>query len=116
MKDATEQITTLGQVIQTADNIDCEHSLYLPFDQKWGLETKALTVLLDSSGGGPEETEDDHPPEAAIREGLARAIGMDAVQDVVANLRQQMNEPTPVQLLEAFLFYYDNDAFIELAV
>jgi len=94
----------LGDVLDQADSLSSSDHLYLPFDEAWTLETRAG---LDPSTGL------DGMPEAALEAELEPAIGMDAVQDVVINARDQLGTPAPDQLLAAFLFYYDNDAFIE---
>ena len=45
--------------------------------------------------------------------GLLCCIGIQAVQQVVDNARQQLQNCSVEQLFDAFLYYYDNDAFIE---
>lgn len=64
--------------------------------------------MADNSIG---ETDD---VSAGTEQGLEYALGMDAVQDIVANAREQDPNVDLATLLKAFLFYYDHDAFMEL--
>lgn len=45
--------------------------------------------------------------------GLPLSIGIQDIQQVIDNARQQVEDYSIEQLFEAFLYYYDNDAFIE---
>ena len=45
--------------------------------------------------------------------GLLCCIGIQAIQQVVDNARQQLQNCSVEQLFDAFLYYYDNDDFIE---
>lgn len=40
------------------------------------------------------------------------ALRLADVEDIVANARAQKPAASEAELLEAFLYYYDNDAFI----
>lgn len=59
----------------------------------------------------------DEPPdpEIAVRNGLGRALQVAQVQDIVDNARQQRPRASDGELVEAFLFYYDRDAFIDFS-
>lgn len=74
--------------------------LFLSFEHPWALDTQcALTT------GEAEER-------LAEVQGMEYVMFMDAVHDVVANARRQRPDAPVEALLEALLFYYDNDAFI----
>ena len=59
------------------------------------------------------ESEDDEIPQIAKEMGLPLSIGIQDIQQVMDNARQQVEDCSIEQLFEAFLYYYDNDAFIE---
>ncbi|WP_338767687.1 hypothetical protein [Massilia sp. METH4] len=82
---------------------------YLP-DQPWTLETEGIFAKRDKHSNPGS---DDHIP--AIVDQLGASVTIDAagIEDVICNAKAQIDEPTPEQLLEAFTFYVDNDAFIE---
>lgn len=81
-------------------------ALYLPDDEAWGLETRG--AVLDED---PYD-ENDPVPLFALQHGLRRVLSVPQCQDIIANARAQVKLPTLDQLLSAFLFYYDHDAFI----
>ena len=45
---------------------------------------------------------------------LKYALNMAAAQDIVSNLKQQKQNITDDDLLNAFNFYMENDAFIDI--
>lgn len=99
----------LGRVLQEAEILDWRHALYLPFDEVWNSSTAC--AVLD-----PENTdESDDVPPFAKEQRLGYVLGISTVQDIVANARQQKHDSEIDDLMKAFLFYYDTDAFIVLS-
>ena len=41
-------------------------------------------------------------------------LSMDQIEDVIDNLKQQKAQPSEQELLEAIIFYYERDAFIDI--
>jgi hypothetical protein len=99
----SSEIKTLRQILRNQDCLDPGDFLFLPFDEVWKLETRCAVL---------HESDVDGLPQAAKDHGLGYAMGISAVQDVVWNAKAQDQSVTDSQLLEAFLFYYDHDAFI----
>jgi len=97
------RITTLGEVLGNDSRFNAEHFLYLPLDEVWQLGTKCAVLT---------ESDVDGVPDLAQENGLSYALGIAAIQDIVANAREQLSDPRLDQFLQAFLFYYDHDAFI----
>lgn len=60
-----------------------------------------------------EDDEDDVPREAKEKH-LMYALSIQTIQSIVSNLKQQMHDISENDLVEAFLYYYNNDAYIEL--
>ena len=78
------------------------------YQTHWQLETKAIICDPDDV-----ESEDDEIPKIAKEMGVPLSIGIQDIQQVIDNARQQVGDCSIEQLFEAFLYYYDNDAFIE---
>jgi hypothetical protein len=98
------QLTMLEAVLTDSGQRMFDRCLYLNFDDVWNLTSRAA-VLDDSDVGGT--------PEFAVENGLSYVLGTNELIDIIENARQQIREPSPSQLLEAFLFYYDQDAFVQ---
>jgi hypothetical protein len=109
----SDRLTTLGELLGEGDEgeeINVDQMLYLPFDRRWELDTPAVLSEGDPDG------EPDWLPPLALERGFEYALGTDAVSQVVSNALEQKPDASLETLLKAFLFYYDNDAFIELDV
>ncbi|MEL4252235.1 MULTISPECIES: DUF7716 domain-containing protein [Shewanella] len=55
----------------------------------------------------------------AFEDGLSRSdygylLNTDQIEDVIANLKQQKAQPSEQELLEAIIFYYERDAFVDI--
>jgi hypothetical protein len=101
----TNQLTNLSELLTKSEQIDPKRFVYLPMDEPWSLSTKCALLECSDIDGNPEFAEEH---------GLEYAIGADAIQSVAHNLKAQVPNPTERQLLEAFLFYYDNDAYLSV--
>lgn len=45
---------------------------------------------------------------------MKKLVDVQLIQAIVQNISEQKKDFTDEDLLEAFLYYYDNDAYIEL--
>jgi hypothetical protein len=97
--------TTLGDVLRTCFEFGSEQFLYLPFDEVWNLESRCVVV---------DQSDIDGAPHLATENGLSCALQIAAVQGIVFNAMEQVTTIDANLLLKAFLYYYDNDAFISL--
>ncbi len=102
------QVTIIKDVLINAPNLLWSDSLFLPDTLVWELETQVVICDPDDV-----ESEDDEVPKIAKEMGLPLSIGIQDIQQVVDNARQQVEDCSIEQLFEAFLYFYDNDAFIE---
>jgi len=98
---------TLGGVLESPDAYPWDGALFLPADEDWCSSTGCAVIrdeitLYES---------DNHP--FAVEQGMSLALDVATVQDIVQNARMQLSQPSMEQLLSAFLYYYENDAFIE---
>lgn len=83
-----------------------DHHVLLPSESKWHLDT--LCAIVESDEIAEPE---NHP--LALENKFSCSIGTNEVLDIIANAREQVPRATVEQLLDAFEFYYENDAFIE---
>lgn len=105
---------SLRDVLAHPENLPARHRLYLPEGEAWTFETKGL--VLDPNTADEDE---DLPP-AAKSAALQPALGVREILSVIRNLRSELlargrGEPQASEVLQAFLFYFDNDAFIDPA-
>jgi hypothetical protein len=100
-------LTTLREVLSTAERLPLDTNLYLPFDEVWAAGTRCVVARVD------RYAEEPTTPELAAQHGLGYALQAVQVQDIVINAREQRPGITVEDLVEAFLFFYDRDAFID---
>ncbi len=109
MDDQAVEMRLLGQVLLNVDQLPWKHALFLEGERPWGENTQ--TMILD-----PDDVEDpntDDEPEVAKQHGLRYGLLVADVVDIVENARAQQPNVTMSELIQAFNYYYDNDAFIE---
>lgn len=102
-------VRALRDVLEQIHNLPWGHWLYLPRDQDWTLDSECAVLDPDEI-----ENDDDEAPRFAIEQGLRDALGVQTVQMIVANAEEQVGDPTMDELLDAFLYYYDHDAYIRI--
>jgi hypothetical protein len=110
----TDQILSFRIILETMMNRPTTAWLYLPRDEKWSLNSNSVILESDEV---PPEMEDE--PEAGVplfakQHNFVRVMPVASLQDVAINVQLQMPHATPEQLFEAFIFYYENDAYIKI--
>lgn len=98
---------TLGDVLANPTHPGREVMLFLPRDANWTLRTPALVTDLDDGMEEPEDIE--------ARTGFVYVLGLGDVGQIVTNARMQLPRVTPLELLRAFFYYLDRDAFIDFS-
>jgi hypothetical protein len=101
----TTGTTTLAEVLGKASRFNPGHFLYLPMDEVWHLGTECAVL---------PQSDIDGVPDIAQQSGLSYALGVAAIQDIVANAAAQVKGVSLDQLFRAFLYYYDHDAFMTI--
>ena len=100
---------TIREVLEGAPDFDDGLWLYLPGSlESWTLETKGAILDADLGDPGPE----DIP--FARNNGLRCTLDVGTIQDILSNARQQRPDADLPTFLQAFLYYVDCDAFIDL--
>lgn len=102
-----EKLITLKKILNNIEQFEWSDALFLPADETWDLDTKG--AIID-----PDDVEDDgdEVPEFAKKNNLMYALDIQTIKGIIKNALVQKVECTDEDLIEAFLFYYDNDAFI----
>jgi len=85
--------------------------LYLP-PQPWTPETRGLFVKRDKDA---DPAADDLLPDLARTQRWGAVLEAADVEDIVCNVREQVDNPSDDLLFDAFVFYVDNDAFVDLS-
>jgi hypothetical protein len=103
-----EVLISLKDVLTDIDKYKWSDALFLPEDEVWELQSKC--AVLD-----PDDVEDDadDAPRFAMDNNLVYALSIQDVKGIVKNAYEQKSNCLEKDLLEAFLYYYDNDAFID---
>ena len=98
----------LSYILENINGFKWSDALFLPEEEVWELDTEGLIWDPDDV-----EDESDEVPKAAMDLGLIHALSIQNIQDIVYNAKQQKESASADDLLEAYLYYYDNDAYIE---
>jgi hypothetical protein len=113
MREEDENIMrTLREVILSVQKLPSVW-LFLPKEETWSLDSRALVAAMEEVPPEDEDLEEAGYPEAAKINNLMAALHIRGVEEVVFNARAQKPDATPEELFEAFLYYYDFDAFID---
>lgn len=99
-------VVSVRQILRAPE----EHSgwLYLP-EPPWTLETQGVFADDDKDA----DPGDDPRPDVARVNDWQEVLDSDSIEDIVANAKGQIESPTLQQLFDAFVYYFENDAFIE---
>lgn len=99
------ELITLQDCLENVETLESHLAVALPEEEIWGLQTRC--ALVD-----PNSVDD---PDASVQifgTPFQLTLSVATVQEIVGNARAQVAEVATDKLLEAFLFYFDNDAFI----
>ncbi len=101
-------------LLRTAPTLSTRAWLYLPKEGNWGPEASACA--LESEEVSPEQELDPNAgiPAMARERGLVQVMPVTVLQDIVGNVLIQKPTATSEDLLDAFHYYYQHDAFMNL--
>lgn len=100
-----------------ATTASLKHILEHPGDFHGWLCLPPMPWTLDTEGAFIEDAahaEGTTPPATAPQPGWRLTLNSATIEDIVINAHDQVDEPSAVQLLDAFVFYVDNEEFILL--
>ena len=106
-----KSLTDLRTVLKNINQLPWNEYLFLPKDKNWSLDSICSIINWDELD--EEEVGDDgDTPKYAIDNNLIYVFDIATVQEIVNNANQQFPQTSEAQLLEAFMYYFKNDAFI----
>jgi hypothetical protein len=102
--------TTLRDALNISQQVPSVYRgwLFLP-PQPWALETEG--IFFDPDKNNRSQT--DQTPEEIRSKQLALTLDSDSIEDVIFNARAQRPDGTIEELLAAFTYYFNNDAFMK---
>jgi len=100
------QKQTIRDVFGQLGSFPWNHVVYLPPGTPT-LDTEC--VVLDPDDGDP----DQDVPEQAADLGFEEGLGIDDIRSIQENAQLQGRKPSDDEMLQAFVYYLQNDAFIE---
>ena len=103
-----EKMVELKDVLVNAQNYSWDDSLFLSEDRNWTLDSKCAVLNMD------DLEDDEEVPKFATDNKLMYVLGIQDIQDIVNNAREQKAQIQDIELFEAFMYYFKNDAFITL--
>jgi len=84
-------------------------ALYMPHGVDWNSDTQCAVLNPDDF----DNESDPERPRFAADNGLFYALGIQIVKSIVENATEQKPHATTSDLVDAFVYYYDNDAYID---
>jgi hypothetical protein len=99
-------ITTLQEIL--IEKIPLKGWLYLE-TKPWDLNTEGIMVEEDKDA----DPSAPFPPKIIQQLNLIEVLDAAGIEDIIDNAESQISNLTAEQILLAFEFYFDNDAFIE---
>lgn len=100
------RLQKLSEIFIAVDELPWRSALYITGNYPW--REDSLCAVLDSDELEPS----DHAKDFVRTNNLRYCLGVQDIQDIVANARQQVAAISTSHLIEAFNFYYKHDAFI----
>jgi hypothetical protein len=102
-----DKLIRLRDVLINVEEFEWRDALFVKRDEEWTLDSKC--AVLD-----PDDVEDDadEEPRFAIDNNLKYALNMQEVRGILKNAYEQKSNCNEDDLFKAFLYYYDNDAFM----
>ncbi|MCC8423197.1 DUF7716 domain-containing protein [Photorhabdus thracensis] len=104
------KLVSISDVLSTPENNSSEWFCLPPDQNSWTLETEGVFSL--SSADFPPDS-DDYLPKQVKENGWIEVLDGGTIEEVVANTKAQLDNPSLNDLLKAFIFYFENDAFME---
>jgi hypothetical protein len=103
-----EKLLKLRDILVHTNDYSWDDSLFLPEDKHWTLNSPCAVLNMD------DLEDDEDVPQFAATNKLIYVLGIQDVQDIANNAREQNPNCSAKNLFNAFLYYYKHDAFIVL--
>jgi len=102
-------LISIGDVLSFPGN-NTEWFCLPPDKNNWTLYTKGV-FTLDARDFPPDS--DEYLPKQVKNDGWIEVLDGGTIEEIVANANEQLGVPSLEELFKAFIFYYENDAFLE---
>ena len=102
-----KNLQKLSDVLNNINEYSWQDSLFLPENKNWNLESNCAVLNMDNL------SVDEEIPQLAIDNKLIYALSIADLQDIVENAKEQLPHCSNEEIFKAFLYYFNNDAFIE---
>ncbi|KTC09872.1 hypothetical protein AO391_25080 [Pseudomonas marginalis ICMP 9505] len=100
-----------SEILSDAESLNWEDALYLPKDkEKWGLNCDAIIENPDNF----EDYDTDDTPIEISKINFRYVLLCDDLLSIIINLREQTTSFDLNMAYQAFIYYFENDAFIKL--
>ena len=100
------KLLQLVDILNNSSDYSWEDTLFLPEDGNWSLNSICAVLNLDDLDDMEEV------PGFALENGLQDVLGIQQIQDIVNNVKQQKSDCSSHDLFEALIYYYKNDAYL----
>ncbi|WGY71010.1 hypothetical protein KEC55_28830 [Burkholderia cepacia] len=104
-----DKLTVLREVLVGIDQVPWNYALFMPHGVDWNENTKCAVLNPNDFENEP----DPDRPRFAVDNDLHYALGIQIVESIVDNARDQRDNASVSDLVDAFVYYYDNDAYID---
>ena len=84
--------------------------LFLPKAKNWGSDTQGMIIDIDLLSD--EDLDVEGLPAIAAQNGLIISLDNSTIEDIVSVAKQIDDPPSDELLVEAFLYYFEHDAFL----
>ncbi|WP_159887523.1 DUF7716 domain-containing protein [Paenibacillus puerhi] len=101
-----DKLLKFEEVLLYSNKFSWADSLFLPVSKDWSISSYCAVLNMD------DLEDDEELPQFALENNLIYALNMSDVQDMVKNAKEQRPELSVFELFDAFLYYYQNDAFM----
>lgn len=102
-----EKRVELKCLLLDAEQFPWNEHVYMSKDESWTLDSSCYIFNLS------ELADDEDDPKFAIENNLRCVLSVGDIQDVVLNMKQQKENCSEQELFNAFIYYFENDAFFE---
>ncbi|MDM8295772.1 hypothetical protein QUW58_11250 [Enterocloster aldenensis] len=99
---------TLGDVLKNFKDFKSSEELFLLDEEMWGEDTKGMLLDLEGLKDETEVMKNVKEKQNMVHTDL----GISDIKDIVDNAYLQKENCSLNELIKAFIFYYNNDAFI----
>ncbi|MEH7355521.1 hypothetical protein V7150_18460 [Neobacillus drentensis] len=106
-----DSLTELKYILNNVNELPWNEYLFLPIDKKWTIDSVCSVINWDELDEDELEGDGDTPI-FAIDNNLIFVLDIATIQDIVNNAKQQRPQCSALDLFQAFMYYYNNDAFI----